>query len=405
VTQKSPKVRRGVLFLVWVLAAGFVPCYIHFDHAGWDLQAYRHAASVARAGEDPYADGLEMQPGVPAKHQRSLPYLYPPATLAVLRGMRLPVWIYWSLYAGGVLAILYVGVQFATAEERSVVRLVTPLSVYLPGLLQMDSVLGGNVAYLAYGAALLATLRGWRRQKWGTFYGVVLLASLVKAPWLTLLAIPMLSAKRQWVHATSVGVAGLAFLAAQGWIWPVEFAEWREGLRGEFVTHGFGLSPAGVVAHWRFERGLGYAVASGAVYAATVVGVLWALWMVSGWYRTGRLSLDRFGPVILTGVFLLEPRLKDYDASVLTLGMGLVLWRVTAGWPVWVRGSVWCGLVSAVNLLSANSWPSPVWNLCACCLVVGCFLGGCCDCWRQVQVQPDCERPPVLRKVLDGAAV
>ncbi len=384
---RSTIARAGLLLSAWILAVVSVPVYIHFDHAGWDLQAYRDAAAVLRRGGDPYSAGIQREKEFDSSShgttaERPLPYLYPPVTLPLLRLLHYPPWMYWVIYVAGVGAILSVGVQLATPPERTVVAVAAAAGIYFPALLQLDCVLGGNVSFIAYGALLATALRGWRKHRWTLFYCTVLLTSLVKAPWLSLLAIPAFSSKREWPRVTIVGAVGLATFAGQQWIWPREFESWREALRLEFVYNGFGLSPAGIVAQLRFERGLSYGKLSAATYVLTAVVVLGCLWKVSTLYRSGMISLERSGPVLLSGVFLLQPRLKDYDASALTISMGLILWRLLKG-PLVVRIAAWCGVVATINLIAANSWPSPGWNRCACLLLSFCFLAGCRDCFRE----------------------
>lgn len=368
----------------WLLVAAFVPVYIHFDHAGWDLQAYRDAAAVVRRGGDPYATGIQREVEFlklkDQTGQRPLLYLYPPATLPLLCLIEDARWIYWVIYGAGVITILWVGLQFAEPGERAIAVIAGAAAIYFPGLLELDCVLGGNLSFVFYGVMLAAAIPGWRSNRWRWFYAAVLLASTVKPPWLALLGIPFFSAKRQAMQIAFVGSTWVSIFVAQAWLLPVEFSSWREALRLEFVYNGFGLSPSGVFAQWQSQRGFHDLAGSVAVYVVVVTVVLSCLWRVSSAFHAGRISLARFGPVLLIGVLLLEPRLKDYDASVLTVSMGLVLWRISRRMWVGIRAASWLGVVALANAIAASTWPSPVWNRCACLLVVGCFGLGCREC-------------------------
>jgi len=205
--QRSILATHRVLLLVWVLALGFVPVYVRFDHAGWDMNAYAEAKREMAAGNDPYLEGMRAQrqfygtPSSARPRETPLPYLYPPITLPLLRalgGLGLPFWFwacgYCVVYGAGVLVQMYVGLQGAEQEERAGFLMLAAVLIYFPGLLKHDNLLGGNISFIVYGLVLAAALAGWRRGRWEWFYLMVFAASCFKLPWLTLLAIPILSA-------------------------------------------------------------------------------------------------------------------------------------------------------------------------------------------------------------------
>jgi hypothetical protein len=383
---------RTLLLLLWMAAFAIIPVYIHFDHVGWDLGVYARAAHELQAGHDPYADGIEAENDLFGhrtllnQDRTMLPYLYPPVTLPVLRAIgglsiRRRFWtgLYWLLYVAGVLTQVYVGVQFSELRERRVLVLVAPAIMFFPGLLRHDDIFGGNISFIVYGTVLAAALAGWRRGRWLWFYLAVLAASCCKAPWLTLLAIPVLSARRQWLPACCVAMAGAVMCAVQLLLWPTLFHEWVQGIGLEFRLVGFGLSPAGLLARTLFEHGIAYSFASVAfylIYASMIFGLLLYL---SRLYLKGRFSFERWVPVMLLGVMLLNPRIKDYDVAPLTIAMALIGVRlfgsvISFAWAVAGCASVMLA-ANLTNIFAGAGVNS--WNSTECVLLVGLFAGGC----------------------------
>src|SRR6201999_375654 len=109
------------------------------------------------------------------------------------------------------------------------------------------TVLGGNIAYILYGAVLAAAFLGWKKNLWWCFYVVVLFAACVKAPLLSLALLPALSARKQWLPTTATVAAGLLLFACQPLIWPALFKHYLEAVELQFsFNQDFGCSPAGL---------------------------------------------------------------------------------------------------------------------------------------------------------------
>jgi len=384
---------QPLLLIFWILAIATIPIYISFDPPGWDMKVYSRAAHSLKVGRDPYADGLAIQkefyanPALHTNDQAPLQYLYPPLTLPLLRiagaiNIRHRFWqdLYWFLYVAGILAQTFVGFQFAKSQERPVLRFLAPGVIFFPGLLQHDNFLGGNISFIFYGAILAAALVGWRHERWLWFYLGVLAASCCKTPWLTLLAIPILSARKQWLPACGTAAVGVALFAIQPWIWPTYFRNFLQAIQFEFVFHGFGVSPAGAFANTLFRYGHPYALPSAILYLVYAPIVCGLLFRFSRGYLNGKLSFEQWIPVMLLGVFLLNPRIKDYDVAPLTIPMALIAWRfcavlTTSAKTTALLGAVLFVLANVVALTGAIG--SDSWNLISCFLLVSLFAGGC----------------------------
>ncbi len=137
--------------------------------------------------------------------------------------------------------------QAVEDSERRYFIYFAPVAAFFPGLLANGTILGGNIAYILYALVLLAAVVGWRRGSWHWFYLAVLAASCVKAPLLSLVAIPVLSARRQWIPAGITTAAGAAFFAMQPLVWPTLFKHYLQAVELQFsYNHDFGSSPAGL---------------------------------------------------------------------------------------------------------------------------------------------------------------
>lgn len=380
-----------VAILIWTMVPGYV--------VGWDLRVYGDAIKTLSAGHDPYADGSMIQrifhadgphpPGTP----EPFTYIYPPLTLPLLRLIgKLPLGlsaaIYWVLFALAVLGTIRVGLALVEEGERPVFMLLAPVAVFFPGLLQNDTLFSGNVASVLYGAVLTAALVGWRRGDWRWFYGLTLLASCFKAPMLSLLAIPIFSARRQWIPAGATGAAGCLLFAVQPLIWPVLFRHYLEAVELRFsFNHDVGSSAAGLLADLLYNR-VPYSVTSGVFYLFYGSLVVAALWVLSRLYLNGCFSLQQWAPVLLLGTLLLNPRIIEYDIAPMTIPMALIAWRFFANGrkvgPTVVLSVVF---FTVINVLAAR-WN---WKALACLEMFGLFVAGCCDLWRFPRSEPSIE--------------
>ena len=378
----------------WVLAIAAVPFWCDLDPGnGWDAKVYRDAIRSLQAGHDPYADGIAAQSAfysqidIPAHTPPPYAYVYAPLTLPLLRmAGALPesvyTWGYWLLYGAAALAQLWVTMQAAEPKERRFLVYVAPAAAFFPGLLQDDTLKCGNVAYILYGLVFLAALHGWRRDRWRWFYAAALAASAIKAPLLSLLAIPILSARRQWIPAGAAAAAGVGMFAMQMWLWPTYFRNYLRVVELQFAyNHDFGISPAGLFSAALSGLGLPYSRAAGLFYILYALLLAGILFYLARQYFDGKFSLERWMPVMLAGVILLDPRVMEYDVAPITLLLALILWRAASSFTGNARAVVICCLIlavlNAIVLLARDAGvQSSAWKNTEGCLLVMLFAAG-----------------------------
>ena len=385
------------LSLTAILIWSLIPSYT----AGWDVNVYRHAILSLRAGHDPYADAIAVQqayqhnprayqPGVDIPYS----YVYSPVTLPVLRliselPLRLSGTVYWTIYLLCAALIVWAGMQFLDEKERPVFGLLAPVAIYFPGLLQRDVLFSGNVAFILYGLTLCAAIAGWRRGRWGWFYAAVLLAGCCKAPMLSLLVIPVLSARRQWLPAVATGVAGLGTFVLQPYLWPALFHNYMQAVELQFTyNRDFSSSPAGLVANALFFR-LPYQKTSLVCYLSYAVVVAGVLVYFSRKYLAGRISLNQWAPLLLVGAILLDPRVMEYDLTPIALPMALLAWRTFARGrslrATIVLMAIFFAVINTLAALPHSGLSNPPWKLTAGCTMVAVFAAGAWTLWRQLQ--------------------
>jgi hypothetical protein len=378
--------RRGILIGFWVLVLAAMPVWIAFDPPGWDLAIYHTAIRALAAGHDPYADAIAIQQlfhSQIALHPTDAPpysYVYSPITLPLLRLIgALPAWLssaYWLVYLAGVLTQVWVGMQAVETNERRYFIYLTPVAAFFPGLLANGIVLSGNVAYILYALVFLAAIYGWRHSSWHWFYLAILAASCVKAPLLSLVVIPILSARRQWVPASITTATGIALFAMQPLIWPTLFKHYLQAVELQFsYNRDFGCSPAGLFSGFLYDRRIPYSPASLIFYLCYAIPLFALLVYLSRRFLRGSFSLKQWLPVLLVGVVLLNPRLLEYDVASLTLPLALIAWRFFASFTTPPKIIPLFSLLFVVtNCFGFYSWN--VWKLTEGPLLVTLFLAG-----------------------------
>jgi hypothetical protein len=262
-------------------------------------------------------------------------------------------------------------------QERRYLMFFAPAAVFFPGLLVNGIILSGNAAYILYGAVLATALIGFRRGQWRWCYLAILIASCFKAPLLSLAALPLLSARRQWLPAAITTVAGVALFAIQPLLWPSLFHNFLDAVELQFsFNRDFGVSPDGIFSGILFDRGIPYSPACLFFYLLYAVPVFAVLFYFSRKFLRGHLSLPQWIPVMLLGVILLNPRLIEYDLAPLALPLAVIGWRFfssRASVPITVA----ClGAIFAVtNFIAFDDWSAS--KLTACPMLVLFFVAGC----------------------------
>jgi hypothetical protein len=298
---------------------------------------------------------------------------------------------YWLIYAAGVLALIWVGMQATEPKERRVFVFLAPAAAFFPGLLQTSTLMCGNIAYILYGLIFVAAMRGWRRGRWHWFYLAVLAASCFKIQLLSLLVIPILSARRQWLQACMTAFAGVALFVTQLWLWPTYFHNYLHVIELQFsYNHDFGSSPAGVFSMILLNAGLSYSTASTIIYTFYALLILGVLLYLSRLFLDGKFALKQWIPVMVTGVILLNPRIQEYDYAPITLFMALILWRCMASLTSPARAIIssflFFAVVNMIIVLIAPIDTSSLYLKCIqCFLLAGAFAAGCWNLLRQTR--------------------
>jgi len=334
---------RWVVRLLWVGIACSVVGMRLSTAFGWDARDYLSAIRHYEA----YIDG---------NASASLPYsplfMIPTAGVARLLPLWLTITVFCLAYISGWLVQLRVGMQFANADERKILRYVAPVIAFFPGLLVADTFVSGNMAYILYGLMLASAAWGWKRGRWEWFYLAVLASACVKVQLLTMLAIPLLCGRRQFLKSVGAGTIGLALYALQSRIWPQAFHTYVNTLqRMSQSRRDFGCGPAGNLARALQSFGMSYEKPCTLFYLGYACVLFLVLLSLSRLYREKRVSFESWGPVMLIGVVMLNPRILTYDVAAISLPMALVAWRALRDVSR-NRGLVFAG--TAVALLCLN---------------------------------------------------
>lgn len=248
----------------------------------------------------------------------------------------LPEWpviaLFWLTYLGGWIAQTWAGLQLVQGTEFRLLRCAAPVLAFFPGLLLSDVIISGNIAYVLYGLMFVAAVYGWRHEHWSWFYLAVLLAACVKVHMLTMLAIPLLCARRPWRPAL-LTVAATAGLYVMQWkLWPGAFQTYLNSLATmSHSSRDFGCGPAGNVARVLHRFAIPYQVASITVYAIYALTLFAFLFWMASLYRRQQIRAEHWIPVMLIGVLLFNPRILTYDAAAFSLPILLVVWRTLCG--------------------------------------------------------------------------
>ncbi len=394
ITKWKDLVPTNVLLGFWLLTLAAIPVWAAFDTPGWDVAVYRNAIRALLAGRDPYADATAIQQlvhqtrGLTPGTDPPYSYVYSPITLPLLRIIgRVPTavsgFMYWLAYGTGVLLEVWVGLCAAERHERRVFLYLAPLAAFFPGLLANGILLSGNVAYILYGLILASAIAAWKGRAWWWFYFAVLTASCLKAPLLSLLVIPVFSARRQWVPAGLTLLSGLVLFSIQPLLWPSLFQHYLQAVELQFsLNRDFGCSPAGLFAGFLFDHQLSYSRGSFLFFLGYALPILGVMLYLSRRFLRGHFSLQRWIPVLLLGTILLNPRLIEYDVAPLTIPLALIGWRfVSSLFPA--RKAA---LVLSLFLVVANVAGLYSWNLRKLVdgpLLVAFFLGGVWNLLRQ----------------------
>jgi len=248
--------------------------------------------------------------------------------------------------------------QAVEESERRYFVYLAPVAPFFPGLLADGTVLSGNVAHILYASVLLAAFVGWRRGSWKWFYLATLAASCVKVPFLCLVVIPILSARRQWIPAAMTAFTGISLFAIQPPIWPSLFKHYLQSLKLMFsYSRDFGCSPAGLFSDLLYHYGIPYSSASTIFYLCYALPLFGLLFYLSRHFLRGDFSLSQWIPVLFVGVILFNPRLIEYDVAPLALPLPLIAWRFLSTFTTTPRTILFLSLFfAATNSIAVHRW-------------------------------------------------
>ena len=394
----ASRVTRGHV-LAFVIGLGLMAAVFTWNYqvnfpSGWDVRVYKAALHSLQRGSDPYADAIAIQrafhvqhhpPGTPVPFS----YVYSPMTLPWLRAVgalphRLVAWVYWILFGTSIAVSFAVPAWVARAKERRWLLYLLAAAPAFPGLLQTNAIMSGNVAYILYGVMLTGLWLGWKRGLWLPFYAAVVLASIVKAPLLYLLCVPVLTERGQLWKAASAGAVGVALFAIQPHLWPSLFHHYMEAVELQFsYNQDFGASPAGALADG-VKDFVSYKVVSIGFYLFTslIFGTM-LLWLRRR-YFVGYFSRSEWIPVAVAGTMLLNPRVMEYDVAAITLFMALIVWRLFQRLgPERTAAIALGGWWLSFNFLSV--W---LWRPLEAMVLVGVFVAGAWDLSTRVRRKP-----------------
>lgn len=406
------ELRRKAL-LYWILAIAGAGLCIATNPPGWDLDVYRKAIHSFQQGHDPFQDEVaatrDYTRNLATEYGggTSLYYVYSPVTLRIgswAQHLRVARPLYWIAYSAALLAILLVAGSAITERDSRYTDLIPPASLFFPGLLASGIFLSGNVAILLYGLTYAAAALGWRRNRWLPFYAAVLLCSLFKLPMLALLAIPVFSARRQWIHSIATAAAALAIFAAQSIAFPTLFHHQLQAVDRLFsFNRDIGCSPAGLFAGVLFDRHLPYFPLAPLVFLAYSIPICILLHRLSRRYLAGSIPLSDWMPVLLVGTTLLSPRLLEYDVLPITIPLALIGVRSIQRLLHPGRAALLLGaLLLAVNIFLSRLPPlqrSLHWKEAECVVLCVAFVAGALSLLRSTardREQPSSGRHPAV---------
>ena len=322
-----------------------------------------------RMGVDPYAASLARQKaeatlghdkGEAALGHHVFVYLYPPISIEFLKVLDMvPAWlraaIFWMVYAVGFGLQLWAGSRVALETERRMLRFVFPLVMFFPAFVPSDTLLSGNIAIPMYGAVLAAAARGWHRQRWGVFFGVVLASSLLKPPILVWLVVPLL------LGAAQVVPCGRGGALRRGAVRCSE-VPMAPAFRRVYVLDplhpslGDQLQPHGDV--WEvpgIHRAPFRPRSDGVLRCCFSDSVRNAAYFARE-LRRKNVAGQNFAAVVLVSTALFALRLKEYDLLPLTIPMALIVLRGVRNpgtWIMLILGAVAVGVALVTTQLTA----------------------------------------------------
>jgi hypothetical protein len=279
------------------------------QHDFWDARTYDVALARVHAGENPYdlTAPTFVYPPIFLKCATPLSHVFPGR----------PGWyLYVLLACAAVCALPWI---LATTYIRS--RWLTPavamlLFTFQPRLFGEIALLTGNFGVLLHVLVLASGIPGIRRNEWLPFYVTVILAGLIKPPFLGLLLLPLLAGRRQaWQSALSAVVVFVGY-ALQKLLLPASYRDFEASVRTKIVTQqDAGLGIYGYLM--KLGHRISFLSGSGSVIAHTcIIGAMVVVLFLQR--RVTRLPgvANLWVPVVLVLAVLANPRLEAYEITI-----------------------------------------------------------------------------------------
>jgi hypothetical protein len=326
----------------WTVAAFFGIAVVVFwllhrsDLPDWwleDLPVYANAVRTWLAGHSPY--DASMAP---------LYFLYPPFFLYLARLLSLPVPAGWGETLYVVLEIVATcALPLVLARYFFRQSWLGPIFALLlffasPRFTGVMALCSMNVASILYCGAFVAAVPGLRRNRWAWFYFAVFLAACIKITFLSLLLLPLLAGKRQWLRSVGCGVAVVAMNLAEKRMWPDLYAGYQWSLQqGILVQQQYGYGIFGIVATYHHNRRVGAGTAAYVVAGIFALAVLAMMFLLrrrldrncclglNGSESNGLASNGVWLALVVLSIVLVNPRQMQYDVDI-ALAAGFVLW-------------------------------------------------------------------------------
>jgi hypothetical protein len=190
-----------------------------------------------------------------------------------------------------------------------------------------------NIASVLYSLSFVAAIPGLRRNRWTWFYLAVFFAAIIKITFLSLLLLPLLTGRRQWLRSIGCGVAVVAMNLLEKALVPALYDGYQWSLQqGIVAQQQFGYGIFGIVASYHHKQRSGAGLGAYAVAGVTIVVVLGLMFLL-------RRRMERNLPgnnspnlgndghwlaLVLIAIILINPRVMQYDIDV-ALFAGFVL--------------------------------------------------------------------------------
>lgn len=315
---------RCLVFYLLALILFVLPVWLYHQgvpHGFGDARVYGRAIRTAAAGGDPYQS-----------HWPDLPFVYPPLVVrfGVLLDTVIPHRAIFPIYIPltwiAVLSLPWI-VCAGYIRSRWFGPALGMLIFALQPFFMYEQILFiGNVVLLLLPLALLTGIRGVRYHRWGIFYVVVGLSSLVKAPMLALLLLPALSEEHELRPSILTGLCVSAAYIVQRFTMPHAYAEYQRNVWEEVMVHqdhGFNLMNY-LVHQNRHLTILGRPAVAFSIQAGAIV-LLVALFYWRRHRREDEEIRPLWVPALLVLSIVADPRLQHIDACAALLPC-LYLW-------------------------------------------------------------------------------